>query len=125
MCDRVADLGANGARSMDLELKKIDWSGNFRMPGLDISTSLRAGTARSLRAYLERGKTPIGFLRHVLSCDLKSLNVESDLGNFLELPVLVAWLKLYAPVAAWGSVGAVIDWRGIEAEQKAAAKGES
>lgn len=62
------------------------------------------------RAYVDRGRSPGGFLRAVLSNDLMMAFSRADDANERHMKQWTMWLYNDIPSAAWGDAEAVEAW---------------
>ncbi|MEO0729080.1 MAG: hypothetical protein AAFY64_01710 [Pseudomonadota bacterium] len=74
----------------------------------EVFAALPQGDA--LRRYIVEGYPPNHFLRAVLENDLMEALARADDANLEALEAYCAWLRTYAPSAAYGSPGRVADW---------------
>lgn len=64
----------------------------------------------AVRRYLEQGLEPGGFLRALLSNDLRGAVMRADGVNVARIPEWVAWLENNMPTGSWGSPEAYDAW---------------
>lgn len=69
-----------------------------------------------LRAYIDRREGVGGFLRAVLTNDLKGACGKADSTNLLNLPAYVTYLYNNAPYQCWGSPERVAQWLGEDSD---------
>lgn len=74
-------------------------------------TDLQPNHAWYLYRYLEFGSRPTPFLEAILSNNLASAVVASELEDQRAIPALVKWLLNYVPQEAWGSERSVSAWK--------------
>jgi len=66
--------------------------------------------AGGMRRYVENGIEPGGFMRSLLSNDLRSAVATADAMNLVHLPHWVVWLENNLPATAWGSAERYEAW---------------
>jgi len=91
---------------MAVELGHID----DRKPDPMDPSLIPMSTLESLRRYKNNHIETGGFLRAVLSNDLREAIGRADHRNLPALPVIVAWLYNEMPMGAWGSPSNVTEW---------------
>jgi len=67
-------------------------------------------SADAARAYVEEGRLPGGFVKHVLSNDFVGAHGRADGTNEAHMDDWAMWLFNDIPSSAWGSEEAVTEW---------------
>lgn len=66
--------------------------------------------ARAARRYIEDGRLPGGFVKHVLANDLVGAYGRADGENEASMKSWTMWLFNDIPSSAWGSEEAITEW---------------
>lgn len=64
----------------------------------------------TLRAYIDRGRRPGGFMEAVLSNNLSEAVARADERHMIAIPAIVFFLYNEAPSGCWGTPERVRDW---------------
>lgn len=86
------------------------------MRDINYATYPNQAMVPGLKRYFEEGIIPGGFLRAIISNDLKSACAQADDTNIHLLVETVRWFYNEVPAPAWGSPEYMYDWANIRQE---------
>lgn len=85
---------------------------------MNFRQAIKPEIRESLERYINKGVEPGGFLRAVLSNDLKESFGRADFSNREHLFIIVGYLYNFVPSGCWGSPAKVSAWLALDDEER-------